>query len=206
MRKRSTPLTVRRLVALALVAAVPTALAQPRSVEFVELVKAVMVPVAEKPDPPSWNLGANPAIRWKSATPAPAAASLVKDGLPLAREGSAQVTVGGKVTHLRGRKEPGRWNVTLAGTSAYPMEFHLAMDSQADSGIAPAEELSAAGFKVKALCQPVHISSGKTVYAVEAPGYRAVVMSHEWSAGSGGTWMEVKLAYVKSRVAKMRCA
>ena len=192
-------------IACAFSPAAAFAQARNHAVDFAELVKVLLVPVAAKPDPPSWNLGAHPAIRWKSSAPQSAGAALAKDGLPLSRTGAVQITVGGQVTHRRGTRQPGQWNVVLAGSNTFPMEVRLTMDAQAEGGIAPNDALRAAGFKVRALCKPGGISSGTAVYAVEAPGYRPVAMSHEWSSGSAGTWAELRFAYTKPRAAKFRC-
>lgn len=181
------------------------AFAQEKSIEFADLVTAFLVPSGAKPDLPSWNFAAHPSIRWTSSTPKAASAWLAKDGLPLSRTGAAGITVGGQLTHDNGANRPGQWNLALAGTSAQPTEVHISMDRAAALGFEPADALRARGFKVKALCKPGGISSGTAVYAVEAPGHRAVVMSHEWSGGSAGTTAAVKLAYTKPRAVKMQC-
>jgi len=181
------------------------ALGQAKPIEFADLVTAFLVPVAAKPDRPSWSLGAHPAIRWKSTTPQPASAALAKDGLPSSRIGTVVITVGDQLTHRHDAHQPGQWNLVLAGTSAAPTELHILMDRAAAVGFEPADALRARGFKVKALCKPGGISSGKTVYTVEAPGHRAATLSHEWSGGSGGTRVGLRLAYDKPRSAKMQC-
>lgn len=178
--------------------------AQSRSIEFAELVKVLLVPVGETSDPPSWLQVEHPAIRWKSAAPRPADPPLVKEGLLLARNGAVRITVGGRLTHLRGNR-PGQWTVAIAGTTSHPMEAQLSMDVPADVAFDPAQALRSAGFKVEPLCKPGDVGSGRSVYAVEVPGHRPVSMSHEWSAGNGGTWMEVKFAYTPNRAALMHC-
>jgi hypothetical protein len=186
-------------------AAPAAAFAQAKAVEFAELVTVFLVPAAAASDQPSWSLGAHPAIRWKSTGPQPASARLAKGGLPLSRTGTVAITVGGRPTHEHDGNRPGQWELTLAGTSAYPAELQIVIDRAAALGFEPAEALRAHGFKVKALCKPGGISSGAAVYTVEAPGHKAVAMWHEWSGGSAGTSAQVKLAYGKSRAAKMQC-
>ena len=159
--------------------------------------------MAAASDQPSWSLG-DPAIRWKSTSPQPASAWLAKDGLPLSRTGTVAITVGGRPTHEHDANRPGQWELMLAGTSAHPAELRV-IDTPGALGFEPADALRAGGFKVKALCKPGGISSGAIVYTVEAPGHRAVVMRHEWSAGSAGTSVLIKFANAKSRAAKMQC-
>jgi hypothetical protein len=79
------------------------------------------------------------------------------------------------------------------------------MDRQADGGLDPEAALKAAGFKVKALCKPGGISSGTTLYAIEAAGHRPALLAHEWSSGSAGTWMNLSVAYTKQRGARLKC-
>ena len=47
------------------------------------------------------------------------------DGLPMARKGVVQITVGGKITHNRRErpKQPGQWNVTLADSHSAPWNW-----------------------------------------------------------------------------------
>lgn len=183
------------------------ALAQEKSLgaDFPELVKSFLVPASAIPEPPNWSLGAHPAVRWKSPAPQPADARLVKSGLPMAREGIVQITVDGQVTHQRKGAQPGLWEVTLAGSRASPLEVHLAMEQHADGGLWPADVLKSAGFKVKVLCKPGGISSGTALYAIQTTGYRPVVLAHEWSGGSAGTWMSLTFAYTKQRASKLHC-
>ena len=158
---------------------VPSQAATLEQIEFAELVTAFLVPVGAKPNRPTWSLGAHPSIRWESSTPQAASASIAKDGLPLSRTGTVVITVGGELTHDHGANQPGQWDLALAGTSAQPTEVHILMDRAAAFGFEPADALRARGFEVKALCKPGFISSGTAVYSVEAPGHRAVTMSHE---------------------------
>ena len=126
----------------------------------------------------------------------------------MARKGVVQITVGGKITHDRRErpKQPGQWNVTLAGSHAAPLELVLDMDQQTEGGIVgPAEVLKAAGFQVKPLCKSPFISSGTNLYVVKAAGYRPVVLAHHWSSGSAGNWESVTLAYTNQRAAKQQC-
>ena len=193
------------LLCAACAAAPVAALAQAKAIEFAELVTVFLVPAAAASDQPSWSLGAHPSIRWKSTSPQPANARLAKDGLPQSRTGTVAITVDGRPTQEHDANRPGQWELTLAGTSAHPAELHIVMDRAGALGFEPADALRARGFKVKELCKPGGISSGVGVYTVEAPGHKAVAMSHEWSGGSAGTWAQVKLAYAKSRAAKMQC-
>ncbi|WP_306536886.1 hypothetical protein [Geobacter sp.] len=123
----------------------------------------------------------------------------------MARTGVVTITVAGKVTHRHSANRAGHWNIVLAGSPASSVESRLSMDKQADGGLDPTDALKAAGFKVKALCKPGGISSGTGLYAVEAAGYRPVVMAHEWSSGSAGSWTSLTFAYTKQRAAKLRC-
>ncbi len=184
---------------------VTLAQANSSAAEFGELVRSLLVPTSATPDPPSWGLGAHPAVRWKSPIPQPAEASLVKDGLPMSRTGVVQITGGGQPTHRSSTNQPGQWNLILAGSRASPLEARLAMDRQADAGLDPSAALKAAGFKIEALCEPGGISSGTTLYAVEAAGYRPVLLAHEWSSGSAGTWMQLTVAYTKQSAARLKC-
>jgi hypothetical protein len=170
--------------------------------DFGELVKSFLIPANAVP---SWNLGGHPAVRWESSGPKPAAADLVKDGLPMSRTGAVQITVDGQVTHRSDANQPGLWNVTLAGSSASPLEFRFRMDRQGAIGIGQPDALKAAGFKVKALCKPEYMSSGTALYEIEAAGYRPAVLAHEWSSGSAGTWVALTFAYTKERAAKLKC-
>lgn len=117
MNSRSLAIVI-QCIALATCCFAPgIALAQAGSsvAEFGDLVKSLLVPASAKPDPPSWGLGAHPAVRWNSATPQPSEAHLVNDGLPMSRTGVAQIAV------------KGQWNVTLAGSLASPLEVRLEM-------------------------------------------------------------------------------
>lgn len=178
--------------------------AQSRSVEFAELVKVLLAPVSEQSGLPHWLLVEHAAIRWKSAAPRPSDPPLDGNGLLLSRNGAVRITVGGQITHLNGQR-PGQWLVTIAGTTSHPMEAHLSMDKPGNVTFDPAEVLRAAGFKVEPLCKPGGVGSGKSVFSLEVPGQRPVGLSHEWSSGSGGTWMAVKIAYTPKRAALMHC-
>lgn len=161
------------------------------------LVKSLLVPAGAAP---SWNLGAHPAVRWKSPAPMPAEAYLVKDGLPMSRTGVVHIT------HSSDTSQPSQWGITLAGSRASPLETNLSLDryGESDNGIWP-DDLKAAGFKLKALCKPEFISSGKALYEISAAGYRPAVLAHEWSSGSAGTWMALTFAYTKQRAVKLKC-
>ena len=179
---------------------------KPAAAEFSDLVKSLLVPVGSAPAPPDWNLGAHPALRWKSAAPQPSEAHLARDGLPMARLGVVHMTVDGKITHKRADRpgQPGQWNVVLAGSRSAPLEARLDMhDAAGASGWAAS--LKKAGFKVKALCKAPFISSGTVVYAIETVGYRPALLAEEWSAGSGGTSTQLTIAYTKQRAAKLQC-
>jgi len=159
------------------------------------LVKSLLVPARAAP---SWNLGAHPAVRWKSPTPKPAGTDLVKDGLPMSRTGVVQIT------HSSDTSQSSQWHVTMAGSRASPLESSLSLDRHGESGIWP-DDLKAAGFKVKALCKSEFSSSGTELYEISAAGYRPAVLAHEWSSGSAGTWMALTFAYTKQRAAKLKC-
>ena len=190
----------------AVVAAAPAAaFAQARSVEFADLVTALLVPVGAESNQPSWTSITHPSIHWKSTGPHPASAWLAEDGLPMSRTGTVVITVSGKPTHEHEGNLPGQWELTLAGTSAHPTEARIDIDKPAAIGFEPVEALRARGFAVKALCEPGGISSGAAVYTVEAPGFKPVTMSHEWSGGSAGTSVGVELAYASSRAATKQC-
>lgn len=181
--------------------------AQSRSVgvEFSELVRGLMVAEGANPAQPGWGLGNHAGLRWQSAGPGPASAALARDGLPVSRRGQVQINVGGRPTHFRKPAQAGLWNLELAGSRAQPMEARLGMDQQADGGIEPAEALRSAGFSVRALCKPGGISSGTAVFRVQAPGYRPATLAHEWSSGSAGTHVSLRLAYTKARAARLVC-
>jgi len=192
-------------VAIFICANAPTVIAaqtNSSAADFGDLVKSFLIPASAVP---SWNLGGHPAVRWESSAPRPAGADLVKDGLPMSRTGAVQITVDGQVTHRSDANQPGLWNVTLAGTSASPLEFRFSMDRQGDIGIEQPDALKAAGFKVKALCKSGEISSGTSLYEIGAAGYRPAVLAHEWSSGSAGTWVALTFAYTKQRAAKLKC-
>jgi len=162
--------------------------------DFGELVKSLLVPEGAEP---SWNLGAHPAVRWKSPAPVPAEAYLVNDGLPMSRTGVVHIT------HSRDTSQRSQWGITLAGSRASPMESSLGTDD--DSGIWPPDALEAAGFKLKELCKPEFASSGTALYEISAAGYRPAVLAHEWSSGSAGTSRVLTLVYTKQRAAKLKC-
>ncbi len=177
---------------------------KPATAEFSDLVKSLLVPTDSVSAAPDWNLGGHPALRWKSATPQPSEAYLVKDGLPMARLGVVRMTVGGKFTHERSDRQPGQWDVVMAGNRSTPLEARLGMhDPGGASGWAA--RLQAAGFKVKALCKTPSVSSGTVVYAIETAGYLPATLAEEWSAGSGGTSTQLTIAYSKQRAAKLQC-
>ena len=182
------------------------AIAQPKptAAEFSDLVKSLMVPVGSAPAPPDWNLGAHPALRWKSAAPQPAR-YVVKDGLPIARVGVVRITTDGQmITTQHG--EPVQWEVTLAGSQTGPLEASLRTGLPMGSGMNPAIDLKAAGFRVRALCKPTLVSMGTELFALEKPGYRPVILAHEWGqAGRTGTHVELTLFYTKQRAAKLQC-
>lgn len=168
-----------------------------------DLVKSFLVPAGAAV---GWNLGAHPAVRWKSPAPKPTEAYLVKDGLPMSRTGVVQITVKGQVTHSSDTNQPGQWDVTLAGSRASPLEFSLSMHSPGgEMGIVPPDDLKAAGFKVKTLCKSKFISSGISLYEIGAAGYRPAVLAHDWSAGSAGTSSALTFVYTKQRAAKLKC-
>lgn len=158
------------------------------------LVKSLLVPAGAAP---SWNLGAHPAVRWKSPAPEPAGTDLVKDGLPMSRTGVVQII------HSDGTSDTS--HITLAGSRASPLESSLSMDKQGESGIYSLDDLKVAGFKLKALCKPEFISSGTALYEISAAGYRPAVLAHEWSSGSAGIWEALTFAYTKQRAAKLKC-
>ncbi|MGH8614307.1 MAG: hypothetical protein ACREYF_20335 [Gammaproteobacteria bacterium] len=198
MNSRSLAIVIHRIALATCCFAPAIALAQAGSsvAEFGDLVKSLLVPASAKPDPPSWSLGAHPAVRWNSATPQPSEAHLVNDGLPMSRTGVAQIAV------------KGQWNVTLAGSLASPLEVRLEMAQFDSSGgwLDPAAVLKeAGGFKVEATCKSGEISSGTSLYAVETAGYRPVLLAHTWSSGTAGTWMGMTFAYTKERAAKLKC-
>lgn len=178
----------------------------PATAEFSDLVKSLLVPVGSAPAPPDWNLGAHPALRWKSATPQPSAADLTRDGLPMARLGVVHMTVHGKITHKRADRpgQPGQWNVMLAGSRGAPLEARLDMHDPAGAS-GWAARLKEAAFKVKTLCKAPFVSSGTVVYAIETAGYRPAVLAEEWSSGSAGTSTLLTIAYTKQRAAKLKC-
>ncbi|HSP30734.1 MAG TPA: hypothetical protein VLO13_01795, partial [Halomonas sp.] len=89
-----------------------------------DLVKSFLIPA-------SWNLGAHPAVRWKSPAPKPAGTDLVKDGLPMSRTGVVQITYSSDTS------QSSQWDVTLAGSRASPIKSSLSMDKQGESGIYP---------------------------------------------------------------------
>ena len=186
-------------VAIFICANAPTVIAaqtNSSAADFGELVRSLLVPAGAAP---SWNLGAHPAVRWKSPAPMPAGTDLVKDGLPMSRTGVVQIT------YSNDSSQSSQWDVTLAGSRAAPLESSLSMDKQGDSGIYPPDALKAAGFKLKALCKPEFISSGTALYEISAAGYRPAVLAHEWSSGSAGDWMALTFAYTKQRAAKLKC-
>jgi hypothetical protein len=189
-----------------LVSSMAMAQPKPATAEFSDLVKSLLVPVGSASAPPDWNLGAHPALRWKSATPQPSEAHLARDGLPVARLGVVQVTVDGKITHKRGDGpgQPGQWNVMLAGSRNAPLEARLDMHDPAGAS-GWAAKLKTAGFKLKALCKAPFVSSGTVVYAIETAGYRPAVLAEEWSAGSAGTSTLLTIPYSKQRAAKLKC-
>ena len=123
----------------------------------------------------------------------------------MSRSGAVQITVDGQVTHRSDANQPGQWNVTLAGSSASPLEFRFSMDKLGVIGIGQPDALKAAGFTVKTLCESGEISSGTSLYEIEAAGYRPAVLAHEWSGGSAGTWVALTFAYTKQRAAKLKC-
>jgi hypothetical protein len=177
---------------------------KPAAAEFSDLVKSLLVPVGPASALPDWSLSAHPALRWKSAAPQPSQAHLAKDGLPVARVGVVRITIGGQITHHRSDRQPGQWDVVLAGNRSTPLEARLGMhDPGGASGWAAS--LKAAGFKVKALCKAPFVSSGTVVYAIETAGYRPAVLAEEWSAGSAGTSTLLTIAYSKQRAAKLQC-
>ena len=184
------------------------AFAQPKlaATDFGDLVKSLLVPVGSASAAPDWNLGAHPALRWKSATPQPSEAHLARDGLAVARLGVVHVTVNGKITHKRDDRpnQPGQWTVMLAGSRSAPMEVRLDMHDPAGAS-GWAVPLKEAGFKVKALCKAPSVSSGTVVYAIETAGYLPATLAEEWSAGSGGTSTQLTIAYSKQRAAKLQC-
>lgn len=167
-----------------------------------DLVKAFLIPSDAVP---SWSLGGHSAVRWESSAPKPAAADLVKDGLPMSRTGVVQITVDGEVTHRSDAGQPGLWKVTLAGSSSAPLEFRLSMDRPGVIGIEQPDALKAAGLVVKSLCKSREISSGTSLYEVGAAGHRPAVLAHEWSSGSAGTWVALTFAYTKERAATLKC-
>lgn len=172
------------------------------AVDIGDLVKAFLIPAGAVP---GWKMGAHPAVRWSSPAPKPAGAELARDGLPLSRTGTVQITVNGQASHRSDSGQPGLWNVTLAGSSASPQEFRLGMDRQGEIGIEQPDALKAAGLKVKALCKSGEISSGTSLYEIGAAGYRPAVLAHEWSSGSAGTWVALTFAYTRPRAAKLKC-
>jgi hypothetical protein len=186
-------------VAIFICANAPTVIAAQTNssvADFGDLVKSFLIPASAVP---SWNLGAHPAVRWESPTPKPAGTDLAKDGLPMSRTGVVQIS------HSSDTSQSSQWDVTLAGSRTSPLETSLSMDKQGESGIYPPDDLKAAGFKLKALCEPGGISSGTALYEISAAGYRPAVLAHEWSSGSAGTWMALTFAYTKQRAAKLKC-
>ncbi|MEO8806347.1 MAG: hypothetical protein ABI433_09705 [Burkholderiaceae bacterium] len=178
---------------------------QSAGIEFADLVRALMVPEGANPAQPGWALGTHVALRWQSGGPGPPAAALARDGLPVSRKALVQINVGGQPTHFRKPAQAGQWTVELAGSRDRPMEAHLSMDRQADAGIEPAAALRSAGFSVRALCKPGGISSGTAVFRIRAPGYHPAALAHEWSSGSAGTHVSLRLAYTQTRAARLRC-
>ena len=186
-------------VAIFICASAPTVIAaqtNSSAADFGEVVRSLLVPADATP---SWTLGAHPAVRWKSPAPEPAGTDLVKNGLPMSRTGAVQIK------HSRDSSQASQWDVTLAGSRASPLESRLSTGDQGDSGIWPPDALKAAGFKLKALCEPGGISSGTALYEISAAGYRPAVLAHEWSAGSAGTWMSLIFACTEQRAAKLKC-
>ena len=185
-------------VAIFICANAPTVIAaqtNSSAADFGELVRSLLVPAGATP---SWNLGAHPAVRWKSPAPKPAGTDLVKNGLPMSRTGVVQIT------HSSDTSQSSQWDITLAGSRASPLESSLSLGER-DSGIYPPDDLKAAGFKLKALCEPGGISSGTALYEISAAGYRPAVLAYEWSGGSAGTSEYLAFAYTKQRAAKLKC-
>ena len=117
-------------VAIFICANAPTVIAAQTNssvADFGDLVKSFLIPASAVP---SWNLGAHPAVRWKSPAPKPAGTDLVKDGLPMSRTGVVQIT------HSSDTSQSSQWDVTLAGSRASPLESSLGLDGR-DSGISP---------------------------------------------------------------------
>jgi hypothetical protein len=149
----------------------------------------------------------HPAIRWKDAGPRPAPKSNDPDALPLVREGTVFITIGGQSSYTPSKPgtPPGLWHIVLKGTRQGRLEAELTQAAYADPTFELPALLTPAGFRVRSMCKPQGISSGQEVFTVAAPGAHPAVVAHEWSSGSAGTMAWFKWAFTSQRAARLKC-
>ena len=124
---------------------------------------------------------------------------------PLMRVGTLVLMEGGQPSFRDNRRKAGEWQILALGNKDGVVEWQLSMSMMAEETGASVDSLQKAGFKLRARCEPEGVSSGAKVWLVGWPERSPMVVTEEWSGGSGGRSTSITVPYTRSRVAAAQC-
>ena len=181
---------------------------QQPSIELSRLVSTFLV-AKDSDGAIAWSTGAEPTspITWISSGIVDGTECHVEESF--CRTGTAIATVNGKVTHevLKQTTQPGKWNITLAGSRSGVSAVSIQSDvnsQEIEGDLVPT--LSSAEFKpspVKCLNEP--LGDGNVLYSINVPSKKMAWLLSGWSCGSAGCSSTIEIYYNIEDTQNIQC-